>query len=304
MRAEDRLPSIASLLLPSPWSIGLAVFTVGWLLLGSGCTSTLFLGSGMVSVLLGIFVVPGGALGAFLAALVSRTASARAVMMGVTTLLLALGAFLVSISGFDRGFDVGSLLVSITLYAVPMAVTGTLTLFFGSRAGQEVERRLAERRAELLRRELVVRGEASFAELAKASGISEDEVDDVLDHLEARGCLDVELDTHTRRAFTAERYAGKEDELVAVVNERGRAAIYDVARQLGLSDARLRDLLYAALEHRRFSGYVDWRRGIVFSADGRQLRAGRACPNCGGAMDLAGGGVIACPYCRTEVLVQ
>jgi hypothetical protein len=112
------------------------------------------------------------------------------------------------------------------------------------------------------------------------------------------------LDTTTQRAFTAESFAAKEQQLVATVYQRGRAAIYDVARELGLSEARLRELLYAALEHRRFSGYVDWHRGILFSADARLLREGRVCPNCGGAMDLAGSGAIACPYCSTEVLLQ
>jgi transcription initiation factor IIE alpha subunit len=304
MEAEERLPSVTTLLLPSPWSVGLVLVTGTWLLLGSGCTSIVFFGSGMVSALLGIFVVPGAALFAFVAALVSPTASARAAMMGTTTLLLALGAFLLAVSGFDHGFDVGSLLVSILIYAVPMAVAGTLTVFFGTRAAREVDDRLEERRVELLRRTLLVRREATFEELAEASGVPDTKVDDVLDRLKAAGAIDVELDATTRRAFTAECFAGKEQQLVATVYQRGRAAIYDVARELGLSEERLREVLYAALQHRRFAGYVDWRRGIVFSADARQLRDGRACPNCGGTMDLAGGGVIACPYCRTEVLVQ
>ena len=304
MTADDRLPSIASLLLPSPLSIGLAVVTGAWLVLGSGCTTTVFFGSGMVSALLGIFVVPGGALLAFVAALISRTASARASMMGATTLLLALGAFLLAVSGFDRGFDVGALLISIMIYAVPMAVTGTLTFYFGSRAAQEVSERLEERRSEILRRELLARGEATFQELAEASGVAETKVDDVLDGLAAAKKIDVELDSAARRAFTTERFRSKEPELVAAVYARGRAALYDLAHQLGLSETRLRELLYSALEHRRFSGYVDWRRGIVYSADAERLRDGRACPNCGASMDLAGVGVIACPYCRTEVLVR
>ena len=300
---EGRLPSLGSLLLPSPWSIAIAAVTAAWLVLGGGCTTTLFFGSGLVSSMLGLFIVPGGALLAFVTALVSPTASARATLMGATTLLLGLGAFLIAISDFDQGFDVGALLVSITIYATPMAVTGVLTVFFGSRAVKEVEDRLDERKVELLRRELLQRGEATFEQLADVSGVRDTEVDNVLDRLATTGEIAAVIDTTTRRAFTAARFADKEQQLVATVYERGRTALFDLARELGLSEDRLRQLLYDALEHRRFNGYVDWHRGTVFSADARRLREGRQCPNCGGSMDLAGGGVIACPYCRTEVFL-
>jgi hypothetical protein len=303
VRAEEPLPSVRALFLPSPWSVALVTVTAVWLVLGGGCTTVVFQGSGLTSLFLGVFVLPAGAALAFLAALVSRTASARAVLHGSTALLLALGAFLVAVSNFDRGFDVGSILVSILLYAIPIAVVGTLAVFFGGRSARELEERLAARRVERLRRALLERGAASFDELAAASGIPDTEVDDALDRLHGEGQLVVVLDAPARRAFTQEGFAAQEEALVRWVYERGRMAIYDLARQLGMSEARLRELLYAALSHGRFAGYVDWRRGIVFSIDARRLREGRVCPNCGGAMDLAGSGVIACPYCETEVLL-
>ncbi len=304
MRSEARLPSVVALFVPPPWSLVLVGLTAAWIVLASGCTAVTFQDPGLFTLLVGVFVMPAGAALAFVAAIFGRTAAARAVLHGVTALLLALGALLLALNGFERGFDPGSLLVSILLYAVPIAVAGTLALFFGTRAAREVEERVEERRAERLRRALLCSGEASFEHLAAASGVAESDVDAVLDRLHGERRLEVVLDTTTRRAFTARAFAAKEAALLELTHRHGRASIYDVARQLGLSEARLREVLVAALGHGRFAGYVDWRRGIVFSADAARLREGRACPNCGGPMDLGGRGVIACPYCGTEVLLQ
>lgn len=303
MTREAPLPSVGALFLPTRASRLLVTVTATWLVLGSGCSTAVAAKGGMLTILLGVGVVPVGAGATFLAALLARTAAARATLYGLTALLLSLGATLLAITDFDSGFDVGSLLVAVILYAVPVAVTATLALFFGTRAAREVEERLEERRTERLRRELARRGEASFEELAAASGHPESVVDDVLDHLHETGLLAVVLDPDRRRAFTTAAYASKEPALIAAVHQRGRLALYDLAQQLDLSEARLREVVYAALEHGRFSGYADWRRGILFSSDAQRLREGRACPHCGGPMDLAGRGAIACPYCGTEVLL-
>lgn len=304
VRHEDRLPSVAALFLPPPWSLALVGLTAAWIVLASGCTAVSLQDPGLFTLLVGVFVMPAGAALCFVAALLGRTAAARAVLHGTTALLLALGALLLALNGFERGFDPGSLLISILLYAAPIALAGTLALYYGTRAATEVEERVEERRGERLRRELLRRGEASFEELAAASGVAEADVDAVLDRLQGEQRIEVVLDTTTRRAFTARAFAGKEAALQEITHRQGRAAIYDVARRLGLSEARLREVLIGALGHGRFSGYVDWRRGIVFSADAERLREGRACPDCGGPMDLGGRGVIVCPYCGTEVLLQ
>lgn len=128
-------------------------------------------------------------------------------------------------------------------------------------------------------------------------------MDDVLESRIAEGSLAAVLDVSSQRAFTLAKYRTKEQELVATVQARGKASIYDVAKALGLSEGHFRQMLYDALSHGRFAGYVDFRRGVVFSVDARKLREGKQCPSCGGKMDLAGNGVLACTFCGAEVLL-
>jgi DNA-binding Lrp family transcriptional regulator len=296
---------VAALFAPSAWSRAFLVLAFGWIVVSGGCTTAVTHGSGMAPLflILSLLVVPGGAALTLVASLLGRTASTRAAQHGANALLLALGGFFFAFSDPERGASGGAVIVSILLYSIPIALVGTLFVFFGTRAIKEIGERLAERRTELLRRALRDRGEASFDALAAASGVPDTEVDDALDRLHREGRLAVVLDAPARRAFTAEGFARKEAALVAAVYRQGRTALYDLARELGMSEPRVRELLFAALAHGRFAGYVDWRRGIVFSVDAQRLREGRACPNCGGPMDLAGSGVIACPYCGTEVLL-
>lgn len=54
---------------------------------------------------------------------------------------------------------------------------------------------------------------------------------------------------------------------------------------------------------RCFSGYINWDEGILYSAEAAALREAGRCPNCGGALALAGRGVIRCPHCGTEIFL-
>jgi hypothetical protein len=52
-----------------------------------------------------------------------------------------------------------------------------------------------------------------------------------------------------------------------------------------------------------FSGYIDWQDGILYSRQVRQLRGAGACSNCGGKLELAGKGIIKCPYCASDIFI-
>jgi tRNA(Ile2) C34 agmatinyltransferase TiaS len=49
-----------------------------------------------------------------------------------------------------------------------------------------------------------------------------------------------------------------------------------------------------------FAGYVNWDEGMLYSRQASELRQLSQCENCGGQLELAGKGVIRCPYCGTE----
>ena len=52
-----------------------------------------------------------------------------------------------------------------------------------------------------------------------------------------------------------------------------------------------------------FTGYVDWRKGVLHSVEAAQLQGRQTCPNCGGELELAGKGLIRCPYCGAEIFL-
>ena len=65
----------------------------------------------------------------------------------------------------------------------------------------------------------------------------------------------------------------------------------------------MRDAVYRVAGKNLLSGYVNWQEQKLYSADAAKLAAAGTCPNCGGKLELAGKGVIRCPYCGTEIFI-
>ena len=48
---------------------------------------------------------------------------------------------------------------------------------------------------------------------------------------------------------------------------------------------------------------MNWDRGELVSAEAAQIKDD-TCPNCGGKLELAGKGLVRCPYCGTETYLS
>lgn len=88
--------------------------------------------------------------------------------------------------------------------------------------------------------------------------------------------------------------------LVDIVKSRGQIKIHDLAIELGASVDEVKELVHQLVGLQVFSGYINWDKGVLYSSEASQLRDLQECKNCGAQIELAGKGVVACPYCGTE----
>lgn len=97
--------------------------------------------------------------------------------------------------------------------------------------------------------------------------------------------------------------AEKERRILDAVTARGRVGIADLALETDSSRDEVRAYIYDLIGKDLFTGYVNWERGELVSAEAAQIQDG-TCPNCGGALELAGRGLVKCPYCGTETYLS
>jgi ribosomal protein S27AE len=92
--------------------------------------------------------------------------------------------------------------------------------------------------------------------------------------------------------------------LLNLIQTRGRASINDLVLDLQSTRAAVQQSLIELVGRGLFSGYVDWKRGMLYSVEASRLQGQQTCPNCGGQLQLAGKGIIKCPYCGAEIFLS
>ena len=106
-----------------------------------------------------------------------------------------------------------------------------------------------------------------------------------------------------QEAATAAK-ADKERELLNIVKARGQIDIRDVAIDMQVSKDEVHDMLHSLVGMGLYSGYINWDEGVLYSSQASQLRELTNCKHCGGQLELAGKGVIRCPFCGTEYFLD
>jgi 4-amino-4-deoxy-L-arabinose transferase-like glycosyltransferase len=92
----------------------------------------------------------------------------------------------------------------------------------------------------------------------------------------------------------------RQQKLLGMVMTQGKVDISNAAIELGVTRDQTKALIYDLIGKQLFSGYVDWNAGMLYSADASLIKNG-TCPKCGGKLELAGKGLVKCPYCGSEV---
>lgn len=92
--------------------------------------------------------------------------------------------------------------------------------------------------------------------------------------------------------------------LLNIVKTQGQVTISDMVLELDGTYDQIKDWIYELVGRGLFSGYVNWEEGTLYSQQASELRGETRCKHCGGELDLAGKGVVRCPYCGTEYFIS
>ncbi len=111
---------------------------------------------------------------------------------------------------------------------------------------------------------------------------------------------------HRRGSEEAAQYARAklERDLLNMVLTQGKVSFSEAAITLNISREEVETLVRSLVGKNLFSGAVNWNDGILYSEEASTLMETRRCPNCGGELEIAGKGVIKCPWCGAEVFIH
>jgi len=94
----------------------------------------------------------------------------------------------------------------------------------------------------------------------------------------------------------------KEKRVLNMVLTQGQVRVSEAALELNATRDQVKEWIYDLVGKGLFTGYINWDEGILYSKQASELGTNK-CPNCGGELELAGKGVVGCPYCGTEIFL-
>ena len=105
-----------------------------------------------------------------------------------------------------------------------------------------------------------------------------------------------------RREAAAFAEVEKEKRVLNMVLTQGQVRVAEAALELNATRDQVKEWIYDLVGKELFTGYINWDEGILYSKQASEMGTNK-CPNCGGQLELAGKGVVGCPYCGTEVFL-
>lgn len=291
---------------PSSCSLGLALLSLG--LVVFGCPASLLFGRSEplkfwtnAIIFMGLFVLSLTALGLIIAALIERRPPPR-LLLGCSALLALLAAGVLTSIGMylETGPEAT---VGLWILTTPLlALFSVPVLAALLRTPPELRRLIqADQDREIPALLAAWGGSSDYAGLARALRVPEAQIDGLLAGMQARGVIRGHRLSEHRRFYTPEAWAERIAALSAAVASRGQIRLDDLATEFQAPAGLVKDWLHAAVQSGKFSGYINWKEGLVYSVEAKDLLSAAGCPQCGGELALAGKGVAQCRYCGCEV---
>jgi hypothetical protein len=256
----------------------------------------------------GFLVLPAAVVLTEVATLIERTIPAKAALGLSGTLFLLLAALIGGIAfsrdpEMNRPFleGMGMALICFGPFVLMSSILPIYALVRLPKAVREI--RQTQRKAEAEAILQAQEGQITYEALAQALNSSIDQVDDLLRQMLQSGQITGVRRPQYRVFFTDPALAERHRHILGMIHAQGAVSLDEMAREMNLPKGLIREWIYQLVQAGKFTGYLNWDEEMIYSREAQSLRAGGTCPNCGGAMGLAGKGVIRCDHCGTEVFL-
>jgi len=93
----------------------------------------------------------------------------------------------------------------------------------------------------------------------------------------------------------------KEQRVLDALRSRGKTTFTELSKETGLGEDEVKRSVEGLVGKNLFTGYISWKAGELYSKETGDLASGKACPNCGAKLEIAGKGMVKCAYCGTEI---
>ncbi len=301
--------------LPSPAPLILYLFAWGLILIG--LVSAIAYGYGAYegserfenfAFVFGFLVLPVAVLLTEIATLIERRIPAKAAI-GISGTLFLLLAAIIGGRAFALAPDMevgllGGIGIGLLCFGPFVLISAILPIYAIVRMPKALrEIRKTQQAAQALEAIEARGGKITYEELAEATHISTDAADELLRQMLESGQIDGSRHPQHRFFLTASTLNAQHRQLLGMINSQGAVTLDEMAHELDVPRAVVRAWIYELVQAGKFTGYLNWDEETVSSREAQSLRAGGTCPNCGGAMGLAGKGVVRCDHCGTEVFL-